>query len=262
MSISVAALLRVLVVEPDNELRDLLCIMLREEGYAVQAAASLGDALRLLDEQAFRLALADLFMGHAKQSFTEANILRRRAHPIPVGLLTTQKIEPAEALRQGFAFLVHKPFEVEELLSTLASIINQPLSEEQARQAEVVRRFFSALQDADWATLATLCSEDITYYPSTTPPASKKIRGFSAYHAFGEKLLTHLPGFVFEEALLFARPKGLAARYTGSWLEQDGKLGRLTGAALFHFEGARISQIGVRLDTERLYAIFGSACAG
>src|SRR5690242_8352498 len=144
-----SALPRILIVERDDELLQALATLLQGEGYEVSTTSSLEGALKQLDRQVFSLALVDLFIGHSPHTFTEGHILRRRAHPTPVGLLTTQDLAPEEAIHQGFAFLLREPFEIEDLLSLVATTINQPLSPEQEHQAEIVRCFFTALQNAD-----------------------------------------------------------------------------------------------------------------
>jgi CheY-like chemotaxis protein len=254
----------ILVVERDDELRDVLTTLLTEEGYKVHPISSLAEALRLLDEQVFHLVLADLFFGRSPHAFREAHILRRRAHPIPVGLLTTQNLAPEEATCQGFAFLLREPFEINDLLARVATAINQPLSPDQQALAEIVWRFFTALQDADWQTLATLCTENLAYYPPTNALSarSRKIHGLRTYLSYAEATRHEMPDSRFSMITLFARPKGLAARYQVSWVAVDGIVRRVVGTSLFHFQGARISQIGNRLNGEHLRSLTGKKHAG
>src|SRR5579885_2352347 len=107
---------RILVVEPDDDLREALHTTLQEEGYQVSIAASLQHALSAVDEQSFHLILADIFVGRSPHSFTEAHILRRHVHPTPLAVLTTQQIDQEEAARQKFAFIAQMPFDLAELL--------------------------------------------------------------------------------------------------------------------------------------------------
>jgi len=246
----------ILIVERDDELRDLLNTLLSEEGYEVHAVSALNDAVRRLDEQVFRLVLADLFIGRSPHGFTEGHILRRRAHPIPVGILTACNIAPEEATRQGFAFLLSEPFEIDDLLALVAAAINQPFSAEQQRLAEIVWRFFTALQDADWQTIATLCTENLTYYPLPSAPFThaRKIQGLSAYLSIAEAARRGMLALRFSMITLFALPKGLAAHYQVSWTPPDDMPQQLTGAMLFHFRGERIAQMGNRQNEKLLRA--------
>ena len=243
---------RVLVVEPDDELRDLLSVILSEEDYAVESVTSLKDALPRLAEQVFGLILADLYIGRSPHSFTEAHVLRRRAHPIPIGLLTTQKFDAEEVVRQGFAFLIREPFEITELLSIVAATMRRPLSAEQERQAKVAQGFFVAIQNLDWRALETLCAEDIIYYPLAPAHPARKIQGFSAYRSFTESQRLAYAAYAIEELLIFPTPRGLVAIYRSSWLGPDSKIQRQTGATFLHFRGERIAQIGLRMNIVRL----------
>jgi CheY-like chemotaxis protein len=240
------ALPRILIVERDDELLQAIVTLLHEEGYEIFAASSLDDALKQLDRQVFSLALVDLFIGHSPHTFTEGHILRRRAHPTPVGLLTTQDLPQEEAIHQGFAFLLREPFEIEDLLSLVATTIDQPLSPEQARLADIICRFFTALQNADWQTIATLCTEDLAYYPaaSSALTSERKIQGLRAYLAYAEAARLHMPEARYNHIMIFARPKGLAARFQVSWASPRGTRQQMTGATLFHFREERICQIG------------------
>ncbi len=245
---------RILVVEPDDDLREALHTTLQEEGYQVSIAASLQHALSAVDEQSFHLILADIFVGRSPHSFTEAHILRRHVHPTPLAVLTTQQIDQEEAARQKFAFIAQMPFDLAELLALVAAQFTLPLSAEQQRQAEVVRRFFAALDADDWDTLKTLCTEDITFFPPAQMPfdPSKRVRGLDTYLAYVQAARRFYPEHVTEDIAIYARPRGLAARYQASWRLPNFTTQRLAGTTLFHFEGERIRQIGVSMSLERL----------
>lgn len=247
---------RILVVESDEELRDILCTLLIEEGYQTQHVPSLQQALSAVDEQRFHLILADVYVGRSPHSFTEAHILRRHVAPTPLAILTTQKIEPEDPTRQGFAFLVHMPFDLDELLLLVAAQINPPLSAEQQRQAEVVRRFFAALDANDWDTVKTLCADDITFIPPTAMPfdPSRRVRGLKNYLPYVQRAKRFYPGHVTEDMVIYGRPKGLAVRYQASWRLPNFTTQRIVGTVLFHFEGERIQHMGVSTNLERLLA--------
>jgi CheY-like chemotaxis protein len=254
---------RILVVEQDAELLQVIATLLEEEGYEVITVAALEDALEQLDRQVFNLALVDLFIGRSSHAFTEGNILRRRAHPTPVGLLTTQDLASEDAIHQGFAFLLSEPFEIDELLSLVATSLNQPLSLEQQHLAAIVRRFFVALENADWPTITTLCTKDLAYFPSTTALATqRKIQGLRAYLAYAEAARHTMPASRYSNIMLFARPKGLAARYQVSWLPPDDMPRQMTGSTLFHFRGERIAQIGNHRNAQLVLALARSKPAG
>ena len=245
---------RILVVEPDEELREILCALLIEEGYQTQHVPSLQQALSAVDEQPFHLILADVYVGRSPHSFTEAHILRRHVAPTPLAILTTQKINPEDPTRQGFAFFISMPFDLDELLLLVAEQINPPLSAQQQRQAEVVRRFFAALDADDWDTVKTLCADDVTFIPPTKMPfdPSRRVRGLKNYLPYVQQAKRFYPNHITEDMVIYGRPKGLAVRYQASWCLPNFRTQRIVGTTLFHFEGERIRQMGVSTNLERL----------
>ena len=130
---------RLLVVARDSDLRDVFGTLLREEGYELQVASTLDEALALAEQMAFALVLTDLYAGTSPHAFTPSHILRRRVQPTPVGLLTTAaRLDAMDTAR--FAFVQRMPFDLETLLGDIASALDTPLRAERRRQAEVVRR--------------------------------------------------------------------------------------------------------------------------
>src|SRR5689334_13329970 len=97
---------RLLIVESNDEIRDVLTTLLTDEGYQAQCVSSFQEALGLVDTFTFQLILADLFIGQPQQNLLLAVRLLRRARPTPVGVMTTQTLSPEEVTHQGFAFLL------------------------------------------------------------------------------------------------------------------------------------------------------------
>ena len=244
-----------LVLEPDDALRLALEELLREEGYQVSVAASLAEGLAWVQTQSCALILADLFVGrYAAGSSTPAHTLRRRVQPIPVGLLMTAPLSETEALRAGFAFVLGKPFELEDLLTQVAEALPVEFTAEQERQADVVRRYLAALVAQDWESLLALCTPDVRYYPpaaSGVTPA-RRLQGQTAFRAYAEAAAQHYHQVAFADLCLYARPKGLVAQYTSQWLTPDGRWKQVSLRLLFHFVGESIDQIGVQANLARL----------
>jgi hypothetical protein len=199
-------------------------------------------------------------VGRSRHSFTEAHLLRR-AQRTPLALLTTQPLEPEDVARQGFAFLIRAPFDLELLLAMVALTIDRPLTPEKLRKAELVRQAHGTIEARDWTTLATLGTQDVTMYPPAKRnfSARRRIRGFDAVRAYLEEQLVRLPLFTFEEMLISSRPKGLAVRYEASWIPQRERKQRMTGVLLHRFRGRQIAQIGAGWNAERLHALLGNA---
>jgi CheY-like chemotaxis protein len=240
---------RLLLVEPDDSLRELLGEFLGEVGYTVSLAASLPEALAALREETFALVLAHLFMGRFPAgSFTPAHQLRRWARPTPVGLLITAPFPTTEARRAGFAFALPMPFDLEGLLAEVAQAVQQPLSAEDEERVRVVERFFAAREAQDWQALEQLCTEDVVYYPFTPAGA------VTARHMQGPGVLRHLIEatdraarfLTFLHFYYVALPKGLVVRYLRLWTTPEEERRREARVALFHFRGTQICRVGIR----------------
>jgi DNA-binding response OmpR family regulator len=104
MSALTASPIRILLVEEDRDLQDTMIDLLNEEGYELCIVPTLEEALAQLEVSTFALVLADLFAGRSPHSFTAAHILRRRAWPIPVGLLTSIESSRESTRQTDFSF--------------------------------------------------------------------------------------------------------------------------------------------------------------
>src|ERR1051326_5524983 len=115
---------RLLVVEHDAGIQDSLTAFLTSEGYAVSLATSPAEARTLLHEQSFQLVLTDLFSTSSRDRFGSVEQLRATAHPTPVGVITGWNVGEAEITRHDFAFLIRKPFDVEDLSASITACVN------------------------------------------------------------------------------------------------------------------------------------------
>ena len=253
MSALAPAQIRLLIVETDPDIRDILQIFLTEEGFAVHFASSLQEALGLVDEWVFQLILADLFVGRPPGLAADAQLLRRRAWPTSIGLMTTQNISSKQAKQQGFAFLLKKPFDLEQLLLSITAVLPQPLRPEQVPQAKVIDRFFEAARASDYDALLAVCTDEVIYYPPTysLSARARKIVGKAAFRAYLEGAYRQVTRSQFDEVMIYKRPRGLVAQFQGRWFLHDGNDRRLSGVLHFRFTGERIRQLGLRINPER-----------
>lgn len=248
-------MVQVLIVEDDDDIRESVRILLTEEGYQTVVAASLAQAHALMDEHTFALILTDLFARSPAHALDSVAQLRDNAHPTPVGILTGWNLSPAAVAAQGFAFLARKPFDVDDLATSIAAAIDTPLGPDDEPRAQVVRRYFELLSARDWDALVGLCTADVTYVLPGDSPFSATVQGKEAFRAFTEETFRQFPAARFDDIHIYATPQGLAARYQGSWLTGEQAEQRLTGSVVFQFDGTHIRQIGVRLNDERLRAL-------
>lgn len=109
---------RVLLVEDDPEMRELMALALRGDGYEVREAADGLEALRLLgaeENPGFDLVVSDVRMPGCS-GLEMLQRLRGRPSQIPVVLVTAfgDRETHARARRLGAA-LLDKPFELNDL---------------------------------------------------------------------------------------------------------------------------------------------------
>lgn len=246
----------VLVVEDDADLRDTVETALQEYGYDVTAVASLAAALAAVEQRTLRLVLCDLFATSARDPLATVGELRERAQPTPVGVMTSWKVTAAEVAARGFAFLLPKPFELDNLFARVAEAVQLAVTPERERAAALARSYFDALTRRDWPAVEALCTDDVQFGPFGAAKILPTLRGRAALVEYLTAALSNYPGARFDEIALYATPRGFSARYTESWPATDGSAERRqSGAVVFSFTGSRIARIAVRINEERLRSI-------
>ena len=250
---------RILIVEHDQSVAEMLLAFLKGEGYELSLASSPEQALEHMSEQTFHLVLTDLFAESPRRSFAQARRLRRYSLLAPVGVMTGWQVSAEAARRQGFAFLLQKPFDLDLLLAEIDASLHQPLTPEQARQFQTLGRFMEALRARNREALGPLITEDFTYHPPLRRLAStaSRVRGMAALIAYLQESLTRYQGVSFDEVLFYPRPKGWAMRYSSHWTIPDGTRQNLAGALLIHFRGEQIHRVGIQWNDQPLPRLLG-----
>jgi CheY-like chemotaxis protein len=255
-------------VDDDNDLRGVLQDFLTDEGYVVDSAASLDEALRLLDARLYHLIITDLLLHSTTAPLSSALAILDQARPTPVVALTGWDLSEVEVEGMGLLRLIRKPFDLGELQKTLEGCLAATQSAEQQRQEAIARQFFEQLTTGDVASALALCVDDLRMYPSGASgarraPAAEPARGRAASRAYLLGRAPSYPEVRLDEYIAFPQPKGLAMRYLLSWQAPDEPASRrqMSGAIAFEFRGARISQVTLN-DRERFtVAIVHSAPA-
>src|ERR1041385_4053335 len=106
-----------LVVDDEQNMRLSLRTLLGDEGYAVKAAESAEEALRLLEREKFFMIVSDFRLGGMNGAQFLERVRERWPH-LPVLMITayaTPKLA-AEAIKAGAFDYLAKPFAPEELL--------------------------------------------------------------------------------------------------------------------------------------------------
>jgi two-component system, OmpR family, response regulator len=125
-SSSVEEGLRVLVVDDESYITDLVATALRYEGFDVAAAANGRDALSLVDSFRPHLIVLDVMLPDF-DGFEVQRRLTERGRPAPVLFLTARDAteDKVRGLTVGGDDYVTKPFSLEELVARIRAILRR-----------------------------------------------------------------------------------------------------------------------------------------
>jgi DNA-binding response OmpR family regulator len=114
---------KILIVDDDVELAELLGRILGEEGHSLQFGRSLRDAAQAVAESSFDVVVLDRMLpdGDALELCGE---LRGRGEDVPILMLTARSElrDRVSGLRTGADDYLGKPFELEELLARVTAL--------------------------------------------------------------------------------------------------------------------------------------------
>jgi DNA-binding NtrC family response regulator len=136
--------MRILIVDDEEVLRDVLEVVLRREGFEIISAASGEEALHLLDSEEVDLVILDVMLPGISGIDTLRAI--RISNPLlPVIVITAfSSIDGAiQAMKHGAFHYIPKPFKNEEVVLTVNKALEQlRLSSENARlKAELSEKY-------------------------------------------------------------------------------------------------------------------------
>jgi len=117
---------RILVVDDDQSMRELLEILLLQEGYDVDCAHGGGEAISKLEKSTYDVVVSDIRM----QKIDGLEVLRRakKVHPDVGVVMISAYASPetaVEAMREGAYDYFPKPFNTERLKEVIAHIIRE-----------------------------------------------------------------------------------------------------------------------------------------
>ncbi len=119
---------RVLVVDDEASMRELLEIILTNAGYAVATAPNVAQACELLSKETFDVVVTDLRIGADHNAGMKLlSWMRENASAMPAVMITAHgSVETAiEAMKRGAADYVMKPFKNDEIRLVIARTIEQ-----------------------------------------------------------------------------------------------------------------------------------------
>jgi two-component system response regulator FlrC len=119
--------MRILIVDDDSVVLDLIAEQLGEHGYSVVAVRGVEAALKALAEDRFLLVLSDIRMV-PRDGYALLRDVRDRGSELPVLLMSS--FSPAEAPEQaeeaGAAGFLRKPFTEQQLVDAVSGALPQP----------------------------------------------------------------------------------------------------------------------------------------
>ena len=124
--ISLSLKLRILLVDDEQVVREVIALFLRHQAHEVEVTPSAIEALRLVREQKFDLVITD----HAMPGMTGGNFvatLRSAGFQIPILMLTGfgELMATSDSIPTGVTKLVNKPVTMEDLRSAIAAICQE-----------------------------------------------------------------------------------------------------------------------------------------
>ena len=237
----------ILLVEDDLDTRLTLEFMLTDAGYAVHVAATLPQAYDALDHLPIAAIVTDSMAEQSSQVFERMRPLQEQAFPLPVGLITAHRFHQEQPLDlTPFTFVLYKPFDMNELLANVASMLSQALDPAIDAEALTILQFFHAMNTLQFAKAMSYCAPSVRYYSPVDP--STPIVGTAEYIRHMEERLLLYPHLAFSNILIYAAPYGRVARYTLTWEDPTKGTSQATGAITVHFADGLIAQLGNRLS--------------
>jgi CheY-like chemotaxis protein len=124
-----ANLRRIMVVDDEEGIREILSAALSSMGYEVVTANSGGEALNLFLKSSFALVLTDLEMP-GMDGWNLASRIKNRSPNIPVVVMTGQPQEDVMERIKGNSFnaAIFKPFRLEQVLKMIEKLLATELS--------------------------------------------------------------------------------------------------------------------------------------
>lgn len=130
--------IRILVVDDETSLTEILRVNLETEGYSVDTAQSAEEALRR-DLSGYNLVLLDVMMGEMS-GFDLARRMKadERTRGVPIIFLTALGTEPdtVKGLSIGADDYMAKPFSIRELLLRVKAVLRRTTTEPASHEAE------------------------------------------------------------------------------------------------------------------------------
>lgn len=229
---------RLLVLDDDHGVRETLAAVLRHEGYTVQAAGRLDEALAALGAAPCDLILAGLHLEDAEGPDLLAALRRHAPGAIIIVLTSFATLEAAlHALQAGAYAYLSKPTDIAELRLTVArGLERHRLERELARRVAELEEANAAIRDfnAELRAQVQSATRELRRKVAALDESNRQLRETQEQHERFVAMVAHdlrgPLGLVMSYAQLTARPNTTPdqiARYTNEILEAAARLHRL-----------------------------------
>jgi two-component system response regulator PilR (NtrC family) len=116
----------ILIVDDEEEIRNSLSIVLREEGYQCATAPNGAVAIEALKEHSFDILITDLKMPGADGIQVLEHALQRSSDMLTIIITAHASVETAiQALRKGAADYILKPLDFDEVILRIENLLKQ-----------------------------------------------------------------------------------------------------------------------------------------
>lgn len=129
---------KILVVEDESDVRELICLHLKREGFAVDEAADGEQGIRMADSNTYDLLILD-WMLPGMSGLELAKGIRQKS-PVPI-LMVTARAEGADivlGLESGADDYVIKPFEIPVFLARVRALLRRKSRSQAAQESETL----------------------------------------------------------------------------------------------------------------------------
>ncbi len=136
---------KILIVDDEESMRHMLTLILKREGYEVQAAEKGSEALLLVESESFDFMLLDVVMPEMDGLDLLQSLKKKKVESTVIMMSAYGNLDTAvEAMKRGAYDYVSKPFRPDEILLTLRKAEEREnLRQENLRLRQEVRRDYS-----------------------------------------------------------------------------------------------------------------------
>lgn len=130
--------IRILIVDDEPDIREILQFNLENEGYTIDMAESAEDAEKVLTDK-HRLILLDVMMGGIS-GFRFAEKLRKGGNDVPIIFLTAKDTE--NDMLTGFSIggddYIAKPFSIKEVIARVKTVLKRSSTTKKALSSNLI----------------------------------------------------------------------------------------------------------------------------